>query len=171
MTSTSQTARNLSTLLGQMRDEARAERIKGLREATPGLTQPKIVDGLEELAGRVVVTLRGYQEWERTGGIKYENAELLARFHGVDPRWLWEGETAARTPSLVETLNGNGPREVDVEVLERLQRLEQKVDQVLAAVARRPSAGEVADVPDRLPPLQDQPPDAPDEERDATDVG
>lgn len=134
MISTSQTARKLSTLLGQMRDEARAERIKGLRERTPGLTQPKIVEGLELLAGRAVVTLRGYQEWERTGGIKYENAELLAEFHEVDPRWLWEGETAGRTPSLVETLNGNGPREIDVEVLERLERLERKVDQILSAI-------------------------------------
>jgi hypothetical protein len=154
MISTSQTAQKLSTLLGQMRDEARAERIKGLRERTPGLTQPKIVEGLEALAGRAVVTLRGYQEWERTGGIKYENAELLASFHGVDPHWLWQGETTAGTPSLVETLNGNGPREVDVEVLQRLERLERMVQQVLDRLPEpvRPSEADDEDLPAALEP-------------------
>lgn len=73
-----------------MDDLARGERIKALRE-TRRLTQPAVVELLDARAGARVVTLRGYQAWEAGGGIRWDNAKLLAEVLGVEAEHLMAG--------------------------------------------------------------------------------
>lgn len=107
----SQRPRSLSTLLDQMADLQRGARIKELRHANH-LKQPAVAE-------RVPVTLRAYQEWEAGGGIAWENVKALAKIFGVDPDYILSGPKA-ETPSL--------PR------VGQLDRIEQKLDQLLAAL-------------------------------------
>lgn len=177
MASTSQITKNLHTVLGQMADLERGKRIKGLREGTidrqtpiPSpryLKQRQVIEGVEEMTGGAFfVTIRGYQDWERTGGIKFENAVLLAQLYSVDPDWLFFGPNrgvASETPDLSAMLNGS--RRDDVEVLERLAQIEAKLDRLLTALATRPAAtGEPRDVPAKLPPDPDRQQEPPAEE-------
>lgn len=136
-----------------MADLERGKRIKALREGTierqkpvPApryLKQRHVIEGVEAmLGGKFFVTIRGYQDWERTGGIKYENAELLADFYGVDVTWLFYGPNGktVETPDLAAMLNGGQPNsEVDVEVLERLERMEGKLDLLVQALRLIPT--------------------------------
>src|SRR4051794_39121082 len=83
--SSSRRTRRASTLLAQMAELARGERIKQLREDRH-LTQPAVAEA-------VGVTLRAYQAWEATGGIRWGNAKKLAAFFGIDVQELWAGGT------------------------------------------------------------------------------
>lgn len=65
-------------------DAERGDRIRSLRENLH-LTQ-------EAMADRVGLTLRGYQEWEAGGGIKWDNAKRLAKVAGVEPDWIMSGD-------------------------------------------------------------------------------
>lgn len=115
--------RSVTTLLAQMADLARGERIKGLRDDRH-LSQPAVVDLLEKKAGARVVTLRGYQAWEAGGGIKWENVKVLAEMHGVAPEWIMSGDEAhPETPDLMSELDGD-----------RLARIEQRLSQLEIAV-------------------------------------
>jgi transcriptional regulator with XRE-family HTH domain len=69
-------------------DQERAQRIRDLR-ASRHWTQQRVVDELEKFVGKRLVTLRGYQDWERTGGIRWEKAQQLAGLYEVDPVWLY----------------------------------------------------------------------------------
>lgn len=61
-----------------------AQRIKRLRQQSP-YTQ-------EGIADRLHISLRGYQKWEETGGVRFANLEALAALHGVDVSYFYEGE-------------------------------------------------------------------------------
>jgi transcriptional regulator with XRE-family HTH domain len=106
-----------------MEDLARGERIKALRRARR-LTQPAVVELLEDHAGASVVTLRGYQAWEAGGGIRWDNAKLLADVLGVDAEQLMTG--AEGPPSPLDSRDGQLNRIESVlgQVLERLAALE-----------------------------------------------
>lgn len=97
-----------------MADLERGLRVKGLREAAH-LTQEAIADELG-------VTLRGYQEWEAGGGIKWDNAKKLAKFHDVDTEFLMNGPRD-ETPDLLGAHDGS-----------QLDRLEKQVTDLTAAV-------------------------------------
>lgn len=73
-------------------DAERGERIKWLRDEKLHLTQ-------EAMADKVGITLRGYQEWEAGGGIKWENAKKLAKIGGVEADWIMSGDRGG-TPDL-----------------------------------------------------------------------
>jgi transcriptional regulator with XRE-family HTH domain len=65
-------------------DEGRAQRIAELKEAHPRLTWRKIADA-------VGVSERAATQWQRTGALKPENAEALAKLFGVDFDYVWVG--------------------------------------------------------------------------------
>lgn len=109
-------------------DAERGDRIKWLREEKLHLTQ-------EGMADKVGVTLRGYQEWEAGGGIKWDNAKKLAKAAGVTPDWIMSGDRA-ETPDL-----SNGPSQLDVIEAnqERILAELAAIRLALAAPSRRPS--------------------------------
>jgi transcriptional regulator with XRE-family HTH domain len=100
-------------------DADRGERIKWLREKKLHLTQ-------EAMADKVGVTLRGYQEWEAGGGIKWKNATKLAELGDVTPDWLMSGER--EVPDLSVLMNGDGSQS-------QLDRIEEVQQQILAEIA------------------------------------
>jgi transcriptional regulator with XRE-family HTH domain len=114
------TARTLR--LEHLMDEAQrlqiAERIKDLRERSP-YTQPN-------LAEKLGITLRAYQKMEANGTTKWERCEELGEIHGVDPRWIWEGEERPATPDLMGRLS-SGPEA-------QLDRIERMLEVVLGAL-------------------------------------
>ncbi len=113
---TSRRPRRAVTLLAQMADVERGERIKALREQLH-ITQPVIAD-------RVGVTLRAYQEWEAGGGIQWENAKRLGKVLGATPDYLMSGDPLP-TPDLTATLSGDVGRKLsDLEEQVRLLRAE-----------------------------------------------
>lgn len=118
--------RSVATLRAQMEDLARGERIKARRQALR-LTQPAVVDLLAKRAGAQVVTLRGYQTWEAGGGIRWDNAKVLAEVLDVDPEKLMVGGPyvdARETPDPFAT--------ADSDLFARLDQLEAKIDKASA---------------------------------------
>jgi uncharacterized coiled-coil protein SlyX len=106
--------RSATTLLAQVADLERGQRIKAQREDLH-LTQPAVVDLLEDAAkelprdhplhpeklGKPPVTLRGLQSWEQGGGIAWEKAKLLAAVLRTDVAGLINGtppEADSSTP-------------------------------------------------------------------------
>jgi transcriptional regulator with XRE-family HTH domain len=86
-----------------------AARIRELRGLRP---QP-------QMASEVGVSLRGYQQWEAGGGIKWSNLERLAKVHDVSPNYILYGEEKPRGPKT------------------QLDRIEAKLDELLAALKKR----------------------------------
>jgi transcriptional regulator with XRE-family HTH domain len=123
--------RSVTTLLAQMADLARGERIKALREERH-LSQPAVLDLLEKRAGAKVVTLRGYQSWEAGGGIRWENTKVLADVFEVSPEWIMSGRETAEleTPSpfaqadQVQDVRDEFRQDVDA-LREQMERMEQ----------------------------------------------
>lgn len=105
-------------------DAERGDRIKWLREEKLHLTQ-------EAMSDRVGITLRGYQEWEAGGGIKWDNAKKLAKVGGVSPDWIMSGNKGA-TPDL-----SKGPSQLD--------RIEQSLVALRADLATTQDAVAVLD--------------------------
>ena len=114
--------RSAATLLAQMADLERGLRIKELRESRH-LTQEAMADALG-------VTLRGYQEWEAGGGIKWDNVKKLAKFHTVDADYLMNGPRAD-TP---DPFGQNGSDRLD-RMDERIDRLAELIEQLAASTA------------------------------------
>lgn len=97
----------MATLLDQMADVARGQRIQELRAARH-LTQPAIA----ELVG---VTLRAYQAWEAGGGITWENAKVLAKKLGTDPEFIMAG-AKPETPDPFAKSDANQLDRIETEV-------------------------------------------------------
>lgn len=91
-------------------------RIRQLREKSRW-TQP-------DLAEKLGLSLRGYQKLEEKGTTKFERAEAVARIHGVDAGWIWEGTDKGPTPDVLGALGARGGAD-------QLTRLERKVDALL----------------------------------------
>lgn len=97
--------RSAATLLAQVADKQRGERIRERREELH-LTQPAVVELLEEAAealppthelhpeklGKAPLTLRGLQTYEQGGGIVWEKAKLLAQVLQMDVQAMMSGE-------------------------------------------------------------------------------
>lgn len=69
-------------------DQERAERIRALKQQRPDLTWRRIAD-------HVGVTERSATDWQRKGGIEYDNAKRLAELFEVDIDYLWRGAPEA----------------------------------------------------------------------------
>lgn len=138
--SSSRRARTVTTLLAQVEDLERGQRIKARREKLR-LTQPAVVDLVEQLAyelpdghalhpdiaGKAPLTLRGYQQYERGGGIVWEKAKLLATALRMEADELMNGEKP-ETPDLFPF----GDNEALLHaVYERLGRLEKRLEEVI----------------------------------------
>lgn len=123
-----------TTLLAQVANIERGSRIRERREALH-LTQPAVVDLLEEAAnklpathdlhpdkaGKAPVTLRGYQSYEQGGGIVWEKAKLLAQVLQMDVQAMMNGETDEPAPSPFTDKTD------DARVLELLESVQQLV--------------------------------------------
>lgn len=98
---TSRGRHSATTLLAQVADLERGQRIKARREELH-LTQPAVVDLMEararelpethDLHGKAPITLRGYQTYERGGGIVWEKAKLLAGILQMNVQAMMHGE-------------------------------------------------------------------------------
>jgi hypothetical protein len=108
------------TLLAQVADKQRGDRIKARHEELH-LTEPAVVELMEELAWKLPrtnslhpetaaekkgkerpippLTLRGFQSYKAGGGIAWEKAKLLAQVLQMDVRVMLHGESEkAETP-------------------------------------------------------------------------
>lgn len=78
-------------------DEARADRIRQLKAEHPELTWRAIAD-------HVGVSERAAVEWQKSGGIEYENAKKLAQlFPESSADYIWRGDT----PDLMGAVSGD----------------------------------------------------------------
>jgi hypothetical protein len=117
---TSPKGRTARTLLLRMAaDEARAERIRLLKEGHPELKWQAIAD-------HVGVTLRAAQAWANTGSIAYGNAKKLAElFDGIDVDYVMRGPVpstgATSEESQLDRIEG-----LLEEVLSRLPELDDR---------------------------------------------
>jgi hypothetical protein len=87
-----------TVLIRMAADQARADRIRALKEEHPELTWARIADD-------VGVKERSAIEWQSTGGISYDNAIKLARVFDVDTEWLFRGK--GETPSTASPWTGS----------------------------------------------------------------
>jgi hypothetical protein len=125
------------------KDQARAERIRGLKDQNPEITW-------DEIASYVGVSPRAAGAWAANGGIAPQNAKRLAKFFSVEYDWLYHGPRQ-ESPDLMDALGGATP----AVLMHRLDGLETKVDhladlltELLTAVAsrrkRKPGSGSAA---------------------------
>ena len=109
-----------TVLLRMAADEARAQRIRDTYEQRKA-DDPR--NTWKALADHVGTSERAVQDWAKTGGLKWENAEKAAAFWEVDFDWLWRGPMEDRQtpdPFLTQSQN-NDAASLD----ERLARIEQ----------------------------------------------
>lgn len=135
-----------SVLQRMAEDQARAERIRALKEGRPDLTWEKIAD-------HVGVKERSVHNWGATGGIKYENAEKLAELFGVAVDYVWRGPDADDDGLKVASPNGDGDGGAGAgSQLDRIERDIAEILRLLRNAEARPSllvADEVAHTVER----------------------
>ena len=124
--------RKASTLLAQMADLERGQRIKELRESRH-LTQ-------EAMADKLGVTLRGYQEWEAGGGIKWENVKKLAKQHGVEADFLMNGPKP-ETPDLLGASQLDRIEKIVTGLADSVGSIEAQLALLVAAQEPQPKRG------------------------------
>jgi transcriptional regulator with XRE-family HTH domain len=131
-TSTWRPPRRATTFLLQMAqaDAERGERIKWLRERLH-LTQ-------EAMADKVGVTLRGYQEWEAGGGIRWPNAQKLAKAGNVQADWIMSGDRS-ETPDLSSQSQLDRIEENQRRIFEELSDLRLALLEITRPSRRQPS--------------------------------
>jgi hypothetical protein len=100
-----------TVLLRMAADQERADRIRALKAERPDLTWRRIAD-------YVGVSERAASDWQKKGGIEYDNAKKLAEVFEVDVDYIWRGPSEAdRAPSpvrrpdaLADRLDAGGPQ-------------------------------------------------------------
>lgn len=102
-------------------DQERAERIRALKQERPDLTWRRIAE-------HVGVTERSATDWQKKGGIEYENAVKLAALFQVDVDYIWRGEQTAPDPF---------SRPTEDRVQELLENVERLLEQQNALLARQ----------------------------------
>lgn len=101
-------------------DQERADRIRALKLARPDLTWRRIAD-------YVGVTERSATDWQKKGGMEYDNAKKLAELFEVDVDYVWRGPAKEeRAPS---------PFAGQDALADRLDGIEEHVTDQLAAHA------------------------------------
>lgn len=73
-----------TVLLRMAADQERADRIRALKLERPDLTWRRIAD-------YVGVSERAASDWQKKGGIEYDNAKKLAALFEVDVDYVWRG--------------------------------------------------------------------------------
>jgi transcriptional regulator with XRE-family HTH domain len=145
----SRAARDTTTFHSEVADKGRGTRIRERREALH-LTQPAVVEALEAAAralppehelhpgkaGKAPVTLRGYQTYERGGGIVWEKAKLLAQVLGMDVHVMMSGERRERETPDPFPARRNGGEDTLTRIEARLDDHAAKVENMLAAQTR-----------------------------------
>lgn len=96
-------------LLRMAADQERADRIRALKLERPDLTWRRIAD-------YVGVTERSATDWQKKGGIEYDNAKKLAELFEVDVDFVWRGAPST-TPDL------SSPAQDDDSVMRRVEDL------------------------------------------------
>ena len=117
-----------------------AARVRELRSRSP-FTQANIADKLG-------ITLRAYQAMEAKGTTKWERCEELAKIYDTTPEFIWDGTDKKPTPDLLGSLDGN--------VSDRLDRIEEKLDEVLEWIATGESVEDAVDADQRSAPAVPQ---------------
>jgi hypothetical protein len=136
-----------TVLLRMAEDEDRAARIAELKKRHPRLTWAKIAEetGVKE---------RSAIKWQKTGALKPENAEALARLFGVDFDYVWTGPRPDTPGMFVDRRNTPaGPvavDRVDGELEERITRIEGTLQEILMLL------GEARTEQDRISGVQDR---------------
>lgn len=126
--------------VGMTDEEARAARIRELKDARPDLTWREIGYG-------VGVTEKNAWLWSKTGKINYVNAKKLAEFLGVDLDWLWTGQEG-RPPTL--TVIDSDPDRLE-QILTELRRSSTERAEMLQLLNRHAELiGRQEDVLDRI---------------------
>jgi hypothetical protein len=123
-------------------DQERAERIRALKQARPDLTWRRIAD-------HVGVTERSATDWQKKGGIEFENAKKLAALFEVDVDYIWRG-TESDTPSPFAGQDQTADQLERVEALlrqqnELLDRQSAVLERIEAAIAREQDAARAAE--------------------------
>ena len=137
----SQKAKRATTLLAEVADLERGERIKELRLAKSRREGRRISQ--MKAANEVGVSYRAYQLWEAGGGIKDANVGPLATFLESDEDYILRGPSAAETPDLMGSMNG--PLSLDQRlagVEAALADANEKLDRLLIAAGEDDAAVE-----------------------------
>jgi transcriptional regulator with XRE-family HTH domain len=128
-------AKSVDSLRDQLMEQAQrfemGARIKALRERSPW-TQP-------EVAEKLGLGLRGYQEIEVRGTTKWDHVRRLAEIHDADAGWIWEGDPVSsdEPPLLAEILARQN--ELLVAVAEGRSALEARLSRIERAARSRAS--------------------------------
>lgn len=109
-------------LLRMAADQERADRIRALKLERPDLTWRRIAD-------YVGVAERSATDWQKKGGIDYDNAKKLAALFEVDVDYIWRGP--------IESERAPSPFAGQDAIAERLAAIEERVTDQLAEHARR----------------------------------
>lgn len=109
-----------SVLLRMAKDQARAERIRALKDANPEITW-------DEIADYVGVSARAANAWAAHGGIAPQNARRLAEFFSVDYELLYRGPVDGSPDLMAVLAAGKGPTQLD--------DIERKLDEVLSRLS------------------------------------
>jgi hypothetical protein len=127
-----------TVLLRMAADQERADRIRALKQARPDLTWRRIGD-------YVGVSERAAINWQKDGGMDYDNAKKLAELLEVDVDYIWRGtetdtpdpfpatfedridQAEQRLTSLIEKQNELLTRQS--EILERIERAIEREDE------------------------------------------
>ena len=105
-----------SVLLRMAADQERADRIRALKQERPDLTWRRIAE-------YVGVTERSATDWQKKGGIDYDNAKKLAEIFEVDVDYVWRGTPEEdRAPSPFAGQDALSDRLAAIE--DRLDRME-----------------------------------------------
>lgn len=115
-----------SVLCHMAEDAERAERLRAIKAARPGLRWSDVA----EATGVKERTVLG---WAKTGALSYAHAEQLAEFVHEDLDWFWRGPVP-ESPDLMTALKTTDP-----DIVDRLDHIEMQLAQVLAHLALTPS--------------------------------
>lgn len=124
-----------TVLLRMAADQERADRIRALKLERPDLTWRRIADA-------VGVTERSATDWQKKGGIDYENAKKLAAVFEVDTDYIWRGPSdGERAPSPFAGQDALADRldRIEATLGELRQEREQGIREVHALLNRQES--------------------------------
>ena len=125
-------ALRLATFRQQMADYARGQRLRELRERKH--------ESQENVAYGLGVSVKTIRSWEHGGKIRWLNAKRLGAFYGVDAESLVSREELS-AEEIGPALAGD----------DQLDRIEEKLDQVLELLRPGPVDGVVAELEEELP--------------------
>lgn len=111
-----------TVLLAMAEDAERAERLRAVKRERPALKWRHFAEAAD-------VKERTVLGWAKTGQLSYEHAKEVAELANVDLDWLWRGPDR-ESPDLMGALSPSA-------ATERLERIEQKVDELLALALER----------------------------------